>query len=315
MARKPRIHYPGAVYHVILRGNGRQDIFFDDQDRTRFYLLLQEGTERFRHRIHAFCLMRNHVHLVVQVEEIPLSRIMQNVSFRYTRWVNWRHKRSGHLFQGRYKSVLVDGDSHLLELVRYVHLNPVRAKLVDRPEQYPWTGHRAYCGTEILPWLCTDWVLSMLAKKKGAAIRAYSAFVNDGLEEGRRGEFHGEGVADSRIFGGDEFSEQVTGPVEALSAKVSLAEVIAAICARYGLDAAALAMPGKNRTLSQARGMAAWIVQGLPSMTLTELAQRTGRDISSLSAMARRIEKRSVSQLSLLREKEEILRQTTRCKA
>ena len=100
MARKPRIHYPGAVYHVILRGNDRQEVFCDDQDRYRFYLFLQQGVERFRHRIHAFCLMTNHIHLAVQVEATPLSRIMQSLSLRYTRWVNWRHNRSGHLFQG-----------------------------------------------------------------------------------------------------------------------------------------------------------------------------------------------------------------------
>jgi putative transposase len=315
MARKPRIHYPGAVYHVILRGNGKQDIFFNDQDRYRFYLLLQEGVERFRHRIHAFCLMTSHVHLVVQVDDIPLSRIMQNLSFRYTQWVNWRHKRTGHLFQGRYKAVLVDGDSYLLELVRYVHLNPVRAKMVDLPEQHPWTGHHAYCGKEILPWLCTDSTLSMLAKGKGAATRAYISFVQDGLEEGRKGEFHGEGVTDSRIFGDDDFVERMAGKGEEIPAKVSLEEVIAATCVRCGVDANALSLRGKNQTLSHARGMVAWIVQDLPSITLTELARRTGRDISSLSAMARRLEKRAESEESLLREKEEILRQITRYKA
>ena len=122
MARKSRIHYPGAVYHVILRGNGGQDIFFARQDRTRFYLLLQEGVERFGHRIHAFCCMTNHVHLAIQVAEIPLAKIMQNVSFRYTRHINNREKRIGHLFQGRYKALLIDADSYLLELVRYIHL-------------------------------------------------------------------------------------------------------------------------------------------------------------------------------------------------
>jgi len=94
MARKPRIHHPGAVYHVILRGNGKQDIFFEDGDRYRFYLLLQEAVEQFWCRIHAFCLMTNHVQLVIQMADIPLSRIMQNISFRYTRWINWRHNRS-----------------------------------------------------------------------------------------------------------------------------------------------------------------------------------------------------------------------------
>jgi len=143
MTRKSRIHYPGAVYHVILRGNGGEDIFFARQDRTRFYLLLQEGVERYGHRIHAFCCMTNHVHLAIQVAEISLAKIIQNVSFRYTRHINKRKKRIGHLFQGRYKALLIDAETYLLELVRYIHLNPVRAGIVHKPDEYPWSGHRA----------------------------------------------------------------------------------------------------------------------------------------------------------------------------
>jgi putative transposase len=146
MARKPRIHLSGGFYHIILRGNGGQDIFLSDADRYRFLLLLQEGTCRFGYRVHAFCLMTNHLHLVLQAGNIPLSRGLQNLSFRYTRWVNGREKRTGHLFQGRYKAVLIDGDSYLLELVRYIHLNPLRAGMVQNPEEYPWTSHPAYLG-------------------------------------------------------------------------------------------------------------------------------------------------------------------------
>src|SRR4030067_2787237 len=143
MARKPRVYYPGAVYHVTLRGNAGQAIFLDNRDRTRFYLLLQEGIERFRHRIHAFCLMSNHVHFAIQVGDIPLSRVIQNLSFRYTRWINWRQGRSGHIFQGRYKAVLVDADAYLLELTAYIHLNPVRARITDRAEKHRGRSHSA----------------------------------------------------------------------------------------------------------------------------------------------------------------------------
>ena len=122
MARKPRLHVPGGVYHVMLRGNGGQDIFFDAEDRSHLYLLIQQGVERYRHRIHGFCCMPNHLHLVIQVKEAPLSQIMQNLAFRYTRWINTKHTRSGHVFQGRYKAILVEADRYLLELVRYIHL-------------------------------------------------------------------------------------------------------------------------------------------------------------------------------------------------
>jgi putative transposase len=124
MARKTRIHAPGAVYHVILRGNSRQDIFTDDKDRLRLYDILDDSGKRFDHRIHAFCLMTNHLHFEIQVGRIALSRVMQNVSQRYTQWFNSRHNRCGHLFQGRYKAVLVDCDEYLLQLAAYIHLNP-----------------------------------------------------------------------------------------------------------------------------------------------------------------------------------------------
>ena len=106
MARNPRIHFPCAFFHVMLRGNGGQDIFFSSEDRTRLCFLLQEGVERFNHRIHAFCFMGNHIHIVIPVNVIPLSKIIQNFSFRYTRYINTALARTGHLFQGRYKAIL-----------------------------------------------------------------------------------------------------------------------------------------------------------------------------------------------------------------
>jgi len=128
----------------MLRGNGGQNVFYSPADRIQLYLLLQEGIERFVHRIHAFCLMINHIHLVIQVGEVPLSKIIQNISFRYTRYINGRMKRIGHLFQGRYKAILIDADSYLLELVRYIHNNPLRVGLAQAPEQYQWSSHQAY---------------------------------------------------------------------------------------------------------------------------------------------------------------------------
>jgi REP element-mobilizing transposase RayT len=315
MARKPRIHSPDAVYHVILRGNGKQDIFFEDQDRYRFYLLLQEGTERFHHKVHAFCLMTNHIHLVVQVADIALSRIMQNLSFRYTRWVNWRHNRSGHLFQGRYKAVLVDGDSYLLELVRYVHLNPVRAKMVEAPKSYPWSSHRAYLGIETLPWLATEPGLAMFSRNRAQAVKVYSEFIRDGLTEGHRPEFHGEGNHDSRILGDDGFVERMAGEGAAPFGTVSINDLLTAVCRRYSVTTYDIARPGKERPLSRVRSMAAWIVQDESSVTLKQLAERTGRDVSSLSAAAQRMQKRSRMMPELLREKEELIIEITKCKA
>lgn len=236
MPRKPRIHFPGALYHVILRGNAGYPIFLNDRGREHFYDLIGQGVERFGHRIHAFCLMTNHVHLLVQVGEVPLSRIIHNLTLRYTAWLNRRHNRIGHLFHGRYKALLVDADNYLLELVRYIHLNPVRAAMTELPDEYRWTGHRALAGSESLPWLTTDWVLSYFGRNVGSARKRYMAFVNEALRAGTRKEF-GEGTHEGRILGDDDFAEEVIRTAEGKTCDaVTLDEALSAICRHYGIS-------------------------------------------------------------------------------
>jgi putative transposase len=294
MARKPRVHFPGALYHVMLRGNAGQEIFFEDADRYRFYLLLQEGVERYGHRIHAFCLMSNHIHLAIQVGDIALSRIMQNIGFRYTRWINWRLNSSGHLFQGRFKAVLVDADSYLVELTRYIHLNPVRAGMVHAPEEYPWSGHRAYLGTEIIPWLTTDWVLAQFGKNVARARLEYRKFVELGKEDGYRQEFHGGRADDSRILGDDSFTDRVLAQAdEKPKHKIRLEEIIACVCREYAIDEKDLATPGKYRSLSEARGMAAWLILETGCGTIAQLGKQTGRDVTTLSTVAKHLQTRA----------------------
>ena len=150
MARRNRYHLPSATYHVMLRGNAGDQIFDVDQDRCKMSFLIQEGVERYGHKLLAYCFMTNHVHLAIQVGQISLSRIMQNLSFRYTRHINRRRKRIGHLFQGRFKSIMVDSERYLKELVRYIHLNPVRAGIVKLPNQYQWSSHNVYLGNDPL---------------------------------------------------------------------------------------------------------------------------------------------------------------------
>jgi putative transposase len=308
MARQPRVHYPGALYHVILRGNGGQTIFFDDKDRTRFYFLVQEGIERFSHCIHAFCLMSNHIHLAVQVGDVSLSRILQNLSFRYTRWVNWRRNRTGHLFQGRYKAVLVDADAYLQGLTRYIHLNPVRARMVKEPEDYLWSGHRAYLGLETIPWLTTDWVLSQFSVRLSVARRAYERFVWEGKGGSRQEEYDRGSSADSRILGGDAFIDRVLGQEQAKPRlKLSLDRIVREVCSQYSVKEKDLRGSGRDRRLSEARGMAAWLVLELGACTLGELGKRTGRDITTLSSAAKRLQMRAKRDLKLAEKMRKIL--------
>jgi len=297
MARKPRIHVPGGLYHVMLRGNGGQAIFFSDADRYRLFLLVQDGVERFGHRIHAFCLMKNHIHLVVQAGDIPLSRIMQNLSFRYTRWVNSRHKRTGHLFQGRYKALLVDKDSYLLELVRYVHLNPVRAGMVTDPDVYQWSGHRAYLGEEHLTWLTCDAVLAQFGDSIDMARAKYARFVMEGINETYRADFH-QGGDDSRLLGEDRFLQQVMAQTDTdVAIKLSLDDLLASVAGAFEIDIAELCGPGRKRSIAKARGVAAWLVSETDQLTLAELARCMQRDPSALSLLAKKARERAATDL------------------
>jgi REP-associated tyrosine transposase len=308
MARKPRVHYAGALYHVVLRGNAGQVIFDDDEDRTQFYLLAQEGIERFGHRIHAFCLMNNHVHLAIQVGVAPLSRIIQNLSFRYTRWVNGRRKRCGHLFQGRYKAVLVDADSYLDALTRYIHLNPVRAGIVKAPKDYRWSGHRAYLGLEKIPWLTTDWVLLQFSERLVVARRIYEKYVAEGKEEGHQAEYHQGSEMDSRILGDDRFIDRVLGPKRSVSkSKIGLEGIWREVCGCYSVDESRWKGGGRERRLSEARGMAAWLVLESGVGTLVQLGRLTGRDPTTLSSAAKRLQKRAQEDLPLAKRMKQLL--------
>lgn len=307
MARKSRIHYPGALYHVILRGNAGDPVFFDEADRCRFYLLLQEGTERFGYRVHAFCCMTNHVHVAFQVGEIPLSRIMQNLSLRYTAWINRRRRRTGHVFQGRYKALLIDGDSYLLELVRYIHLNPVRARMVERPEEFPWSSHRAYLGEEVLPWLTSEWALRLFSSDSEMARTTYAVFVNEGLAEGRRPEFH-SGSCDGRILGDDRFTEDVLHGANEDRPPSRIPAILEAVCNLYGLTPEALRAPGKSRPASEGRALAALLVREAPQLSLSELGGHLNRDVAALSQAARRLTLRMGENPDLVERRDALLK-------
>jgi putative transposase len=310
MARRPRVHYPGALYHVILRGNARQEVFFEDGDRHRFCLLLQEGLGRYDHRIHAFCLMTNHIHLALQSGQIPLSRFMQNLGFRYTRWINWRLKRSGHLFQGRFKAVLVDADSYLLQLVRYIHLNPVRAGLVKNADEHRWSSHKAYCGRELIPWLTTEAVWSRLSASRAQAISAYKEFLLDGMKEGHRAEFHKGMGEDCRLLGNDEFVEKALRQAQDQFKErrlLTVQRIIDQLCCVYRVEKAELQRAGRDRLLTEVRGMAAWLVVETGCGTLAELGRETGRDVSTLSSAARRLQLRARDDTKLESLRESLL--------
>lgn len=203
MARPLRIEYPGAVYHVTSRGSARQKVFIDDADRTAFFGTLAKAIERFNWVCHAYCLMGNHYHLLIETVDPTLARGMRHLNGVYTQAFHRRHKRNGHLFQGRYKAILVEKDSHLLELARYVVLNPVRARMVRSCKDWRWSSYRATAELESASsYLSTGWILSQFAQSPSKARQAYRRFVSAG-----RGEPVWEKLKGQIYYGSDEFIE------------------------------------------------------------------------------------------------------------
>lgn len=185
MARALRIEYPDAVYHVTSRGNARNRIFADDQDRDNFLAVLGVVVKRYNWLCHAYCLMDNHYHLMIETPDANLSRGMRQLNGVYTQKYNWRHSKTGHIFQGRYKSILVEKENYLLELCRYVALNPVRAKMVEKPEEWKWSSYGATAGIKSVPdYLMVDWILGFFSSKKGEAHKRYRQYVREGIHQG-----------------------------------------------------------------------------------------------------------------------------------
>lgn len=208
MSRPLRITYPGAFYHITARGNEAKEIFRDIRDREKFLSYLESATQRYRALIHVYCLMKNHYHLLLETPAGNLSEIMHHINGAYTTYFNVKRQRSGHLFHGRYKAILVERDEYAKELSRYIHLNPVRAKMVDRPEEYRWSSHGCFIGLRKAPeWLARDFILSYFGKKASRAQQAYRDFVN--AVTGQKYKSPLEQVVGSTILGSEDFIEAI----------------------------------------------------------------------------------------------------------
>jgi len=181
MARPLRLQLSGGVYHVTSRGDGREDIYLTDADRDAWLEVFGQVCERFNWVCHAWCQMTNHYHILIETPEANLAQGMRQLNGVYTQRFNRAHARVGHVFQGRYKAILVERGSYLLELARYVVLNPLRANMVKRLEQWPWSSYLPTCGQAAAPaWLQTDWVLAQFGSRRSSAITKYVSFVHEG---------------------------------------------------------------------------------------------------------------------------------------
>ena len=279
MPRAPRLDIPHLLHHVIIRGIERCDIFREDDDRRHFLdrlaLLLHETSTM----CYAWSLMRNHVHLLVMPTAVPLSTLMRRLLTGYAVFYNRKYRRSGHLFQNRYKSILCEEDAYLLELVRYIHLNPFRAGAVTTVEDlgtYPWSGHAVLLGRRLFPQE-TAAVLERFGKTVVAARSAYRDFVQQGAEQGRRDDLIGGGLRrsqpdacacddiepfDTRVLGGGEFVERIqamTSGSGRCAIAVPLPELTRRVSLSFGIDENLVRHPSKNRILSEARGVVCYL--------------------------------------------------------
>jgi len=290
MARKPRIHYSGALYHVMLRGNAKQTIFTEAVEYQQFEKILAQGLEVHQVKLHAYCWMKNHVHLALQVTETPLSKLMQSLSQRYTVWFNHRHERVGHLFQGRYKDILVDSDQYLLELIRYIHLNPVRANLVADPENYPYSSYRAYGDLVAAPpWLTLDWGQSQFED--------YLEFMGGTVKEEMEQQLRNGNEA-GRILGGERFVQELAVKTGNNHNKRSLTpeELVEVVAEVFKLEAWEITGPSRARDLAEARATVAWLGMDECNLTLTEISKYLHRDLPTMSKQVKNLRNRPPSQ-------------------
>lgn len=308
MARKPRLHIPGAFHHVILRGNDKQRIFFTANDRFHLFDLIGEGTARFDHRVHAYCLMSNHVHLLIETGTIPLSNVVQNFAFRYTQHINRTRSRTGHLFQGRFKSFLVDADSYLMELVRYIHLNPVRANLAQTAGSYRWSSHGAYSGKISISWLTTGFVLSMFSERESVARRKYQDFV----DQRSASLFVPSHVdADNNIVR-TEIEELPPKQCQSLgiplSTTLDLAQIVENTCTAFELDTETLRAISRGSAARDARETIIFLASRFNAGSMRDIGERLSRRESSVHLAKRQAELRINSDAAFARRVAEIER-------
>jgi len=286
MARRPRVFASGLLYHVIVRGNQRRKTFRSDDDYKAYLDRLEKYRAKFHVRIYAYCLMPNHVHLLLETGSTPLAKFMQGLQQSYTQYFNRSYRKVGHLFQGRYKAIICDKDKYLLALVRYIHLNPVRARLAKRPERYPHSGHRSYLLMNETPKIIeVGPILKLLGGKKG-----YENFVLEGMSESHNDEYYA--VEDQRFLGEEGFGEEISrdaGFKEERKPQESIETVFKEIARQ--LETTPELLRGKDRRWDISKKRA----QGVASLVrehgygVSEVAKFLRRDQANISTMLSRL--------------------------
>ena len=309
MARPVRIEYPGAVYHVVCRGNNRQAIFRDDHDRKRYLEKLSLYCEDKDVELLCYCLLTNHVHLVLETPQGNLSKMMQAFQTSYTVYFNKRHGRSGHVFEQRYKAFLVDRDNYLLEVSRYVHLNAVAARAAERPAQYRWSSYASYLKGKGIPGLKYQTILDYFAGGKKRQIEQYREFVEGGLA----GEENLEepAVRKQAFIGDEDFEEAARKKASKLSViqrSYPLKRVAGAVCRVTGVSENDVKHSGRSEEVQRARELLCYVSRRHGAVSLTELRGFLGvKELSTPSHALRRAERRLTEDRGFRRQLQRVL--------
>ncbi|MFC1643495.1 transposase [Chlamydiota bacterium] len=330
MPRKARIHIPGGIYHVISRGIERRDIFLDDDDRNNFLTRLEVNLDKTGSQCLAWVLMSNHFHLLIRTGTKSLSELMRKLLTGYALSFNRDHNRNGYLFQSRYKSVLCQEDVYLQQLVRYIHINPIRAGVVmsmAEMDRYPWSGHSAIMGIVNRSWQERDEVLAYFGKQKQEAIRKYRAFIQDGIEEGEREDLMGGGLkrsvggwegvmdlkrekeawqSDERLLGDGIFVEQVLKAADEKLEKRerlqkegwTLERLSQEVCKEYGLKEIEIRRQGKGK-IAEARNVVCYKGNREIGISTKELSEYLGISRGAVSKSIERGEKYLMKQKNI----------------
>ncbi|MBI5212130.1 MAG: transposase [Nitrospirae bacterium] len=281
MARKTRIEFEGAFYHIITRGNQRQKVFKHEDDSTKYLETVAKYKEKYGFALYAYVLMSNHVHLLIETGKVPLSKILQGINQSYTMYYNKRYRTAGHLFQGRYKAILCDKDEYLLALLKYIHFNPMRAKIAA-PGEYKWSSHVSYTSRQSKDTLVdTEKVLKLFSGNKSAARKLYRAYMEDtDVHIGKEDVY---ATVDQRILGDEEFVERVRGKNSGSikgrkrAKAYRLPEIAGAVEEIYGVGLKEIRQRGKARRLTAAKNMIS-LVASEYGYKNKEVAEYIGKD-------------------------------------
>ena len=322
MPRQARLDVPGALHHIMVRGISKTDIFGDDQDRTRFLERLGVTVMEGQCTVYAWSLMTNHVHILFKSGKQGISSVMRRLLTWYAQYYNRRRKRTGHLFENRYKSILCDEDNYLLALVRYIHLNPLRSgivKTIEELNRYPWSGHRTIACKTTYPWMDTEYVLAQFGNSRRKALHEYRSFMREGVGQGHIKELTGGGLIrsqggwsqvlslqrrgqkedfDERILGGGDFVHNILKEVEenqlrqvkAKRAGKTIQKIIEEECRKAGISIMELKGGGKRRKVSDTRARIA--VRGRDELGLTAaaIARQVGVNTSAITRASARMD-------------------------